>query len=499
MNRVKLISFFKKNQLVLIILIVGIFLRTYKAISWLPYGHDQDLAGWIIKDIVFNKHLRFIGQETTSKGIFIGPLFYYLQIPFFFLTNWRPTGAILLVTLISSFGIFSYYYCFKKIFSNNVGILASLIYAISNLIVFTDRETVPTMPVMIWSVWFLFSLWQLYKGKQKSYLLLGLLLGLIWHFNLASIILVPLILLTQIFSRTKINFKYVLLAIGIFGILMFPFFIFEVRHGYQQTRAIILSLSTPKDYIQGTGRGYAKLDRVMQLVERNITRLFWGRESFYPRSWNIYLLTFIFIYLFLKEKVVEYKFGLILIFWQVLYISFFTLNSVNVSEYYLNGMNVVWILLFSVMISSLLNYKKLKWFGRFIILLLLISNLWGFLEYKSSGTNYLERRALVKEIKDDAKTNNFSCVSVSYITSPGNELGYRYLFWLEGMHVNNPDSLSPVYTVVFPHSKVDRIDKSFGALGLIYPDYKKYQPKLVEKSCSGANSNITDPMFGFNN
>jgi len=151
------------------------------------------------------------------------------------------------------------------------------------------------------------------------------------------------------------------------------------------------------------------------------------------------------------------------------------------------------------MISSLLNCKKIKWFGKFLILLLLVSNLWGFLKYKSNGTNYLERRALVKEIKDDAKRNNYPCVSVSYITSPGNELGYRYLFWLEGMHVNNPDSLSPVYTVVFPHSKVDRIDKSFGALGLIYPDYQKYQLKSVEKSCSGANSNITDPMFGFNN
>ena len=203
--------------------------------------------------------------------------------------------------------------------------------------------------------------------------------------------------------------------------------------------------------------------------------------------------------MFFKTKVLDRRFGLILLFWQILYISFFSLNSLNVSEYYLNGMNVVWILLFSVFISYLFEKKKLKWFGKFVILLLIISNLWSFIEYKSNRTNYLERRALVKEIKNDAKRNNFPCVSVSYITAPGYELGYRYLFWLEGMHVNDPNSMSPVYTIVFPHSKVDRIDKSFGALGLIYPDYKKYQPKSVEKSCSGANSNITNPMFGFNN
>lgn len=499
MNRIKPINFLKKNQLILIILIVGIFLRTYKPILWLPYGHDQDLAGWIIKDIVFDKHIRLIGQETTSQGVFIGPLFYYLQIPFFFLTNWRPSGAVLLVTIISTFGIFSYFYCFREMFNKKVGLIASLIYAISNLIIFTDRETVPTMPVMIWSVWFLFSLWQVYKGKQKSYLLLGLLIGLIWHFNLASIILIPLILLAQIFSRTKINLKYVLLAIGIFGILMSPFFVFEVRHGYQQTKAIVSSLSTPKDYVPGTSRGLAKLDRVMQLVHKNTTRLFWGNKSFYPSSWNFYLLVFLFSFLLFKTKMLDRKFGLILLFWQILYIAFFSLNSLNVSEYYINGMNVVWILVFSVFTSYLIENKKLKRFGKFVILLLIVSNLWGFLEYKPNSTNYLERRALVKEIKNDAKRNNFPCVSVSYITAPGYELGYRYLFWLEGMHVNDPNSMSPVYTIVFPHSKVDRIDKSFGALGLIYPDYKKYQPKSVEKSCSGANSNITNPMFGFNN
>ena len=494
-----ILKFVKKNYLFLIILIAGMFFRIYKPLSWMPYGHDQDLAGWIIKDIVFDKHLRLIGQETTSKGIFIGPLFYYLQIPFFFLTKWQPSGTVLLVTLISAFGIFSHYYCFRKMFSERVGILASLIYAISYLIVFTDRETVPTMPVMIWSVWFLFFLWQLYKGRQKSYLFLGLFLGLVWHFNLASIILIPLILPAQIFSRTKINFKYVLLAVGIFGILMSPFFIFEVRHGYQQTKAIVSSLSTPKDYVPGTGRGFAKLDRVMQLVDKNITGLFWGNKSFYSSSWNSYLLVIAFIFIFFKTKLLDCRFGLILLFWQILYIAFFSLNSLNVSEYYLNGMNVVWILVFSIFTSYLFENKKSIRFGKLIILFLVISNLWGFWEYKPNRTNYLEKGALVKEIKNDAKRNNFPCISVSYITAPGYELGYRYLFWLEDIHVNDPNSMSPVYTIVFPHSKVDRIDKSFGALGLIYPDYKKYQPRLVEKSCSGANSNITNPMFGFNN
>ena len=67
------------------------------------------------------------------------------------------------------------------------------------------------------------------------------------------------------------------------------------------------------------------------------------------------------------------------------------------------------------------------------------------------------------------------------------------------MHVNLPSSGSPVYTIVFPLKEIFPVDKTFGAIGLIYPDYTRYTKENVEYSCSGENSNLTDPMFGFTN
>mgnify|MGYP001566093577 FL=1 len=83
------------------------------------------------------------------------------------------------------------------------------------------------------------------------------------------------------------------------------------------------------------------------------------------------------------------------------------------------------------------------------------------------------------------------------MTSPGRELGYRYLFWLENLHVNHPDSGSPVYTIVFPHTLAGRLDATFGGLALVLPDQNRYFPDQIKYSCSGANSNLTDPMLGF--
>ena len=112
-------------------------------------------------------------------------------------------------------------------------------------------------------------------------------------------------------------------------------------------------------------------------------------------------------------------------------------------------------------------------------------------------SGYLYRKAIVREIDKDATQKGFPCVSVSYITNPGLDLGYRYFFYLREMHVNRPVSGSPVYTIVYPLRRDIVEDKSYGHIGLIYPDYSRYTKDEVEESCAGENSNLTDPMFGF--
>ncbi len=129
-------------------------MRTFKSIPWLAYGHDQDLAGWIIKDIVINEHFRLIGQETSTQGVFIGGLFYYLLVPFYFFAGMDPFGGFYLVTIFGVFTIFSFYFVFSKVFGQKEGLLAAFFYSLSFYMVMNDREVVPTMPVLLWSVWY---------------------------------------------------------------------------------------------------------------------------------------------------------------------------------------------------------------------------------------------------------------------------------------------------------------------------------------------------------
>ena len=487
-------KFLKQNRILLLILLLGLFLRVYGAKAMFMYGHDQDLEGWFIKDIVVNGHLRLIGQETSTQGVFIGPIFYYLLIPFYLIFGMDPIGGVILTTLLGVFGVASFYFVFSKVFNKRTGLVAALIYAASYYTVFNDREVVPTMPVIIWTAWFFYALNLILKGKQKlGYVLSGVLAGLIWHLNVALVLVLPLIPVAFLFSKKKIDWRAVFWGVSFLFITSIPLILFELRHDFSQTRAIAYALnSNQKDIISGVD----KFRRVLLLASKNAAGLVWGSVLPISYSWAVYLMLGIFIFIYTKKLISKNQFALIAL-WLVSYVAFFSFYSKILSEYYLNGMMVIWIAILAVGVSYLLGKVQLMPWGFLVIFTFLSISFYRFFTAPINRSGYVERKTVVAEIKMDAEKRGYPCVAVSYITNPGYEFGYRYFYYLEEMHVNRPESGSPVYTIVFPLKPIFGVDRTFGAIGLIYPDYKRYTKEGIEESCNGANSNLTDPMFGY--
>ena len=491
----KIQNYLKQPHIILIlILVLGLFLRVYKAQELFLYSHDQDLSAWFIRDVLENKHLRLIGQETSTHGIFIGSFYYYLLIPFYLLFNMSPMGGVAMVIVLGLFTIWSFYFVFLRVFDRKTGIIAALIYAVSFYTVFNDREVVPTMPVLLWSVWFFYALNLIISNKQKfGYILLGVLIGLIWHLNFALVLFIFLIPLAQWLSRKKVVIKSILFGALSLFITSLPLILFEVRHNLLQTRALIVSLTTNQEDIWV---GVKKLERVLLLLSRNVAGLLWGPISELPIGAALILLIILFFAL-VYRKIISRKLAVLFTAWVSLYILFFSIYTKTVSEYYLNGMVVVWISILTISFSSIIRKKRYRLLGVILLSAFVFISLNRILFITVNKSGYVYRKAVISEIKKDAAERRFPCVAVSYITDPGYDLGYRYLFWLEDMHVNHPKSGSPVYTIVFPLKPIFSVDKTFGALGLIYPDYKRYTMEGVEESCSGENSNLTDPMFGY--
>lgn len=472
----------------------GIFLRLKSGAELFNYSHDQDLAGWIVKDVLVNHHYRLIGQLTSTPGVFIGPLFYYLLIPFYMAFKMDPIGGIYLVAGIGAFAIWSSYYVFSKIFNEKVGLISSLIYAVSPYTVFNDREVVPTMPLMLWSVWFFYSLHLVLKGDQKKgFLIAAILAALIWHINFGLIILIPLYPVALFLSKKKLNLKVFLTSIVVAVVLSLPLILFEVRHGFSQTKSVVFSATQSQgDILRGTD----KLLKIYDVVIKDVTDLLYGYPAGIPKSLAFWMVSAASFLIFLKGKVKRNVFYL-MVMWLGITAGFFAVYSKPVSEYYLNSLTVVWIAFISLTIGSMTDLKKIKYLGYLILAAFTALSFYRFFTYPSNRQGYIERRAVVAYIKEDAALHGYPCLAVSYITSPGYNLGYRWFFYLENISTRAVPTKAPVYSVVFPLSLVDRVDKTFGSLGVINPDYSRYNKKGIEKSCEGENYNLTDSMFGY--
>lgn len=485
-----------KKTILIIAILLGMVSRIYDFRERYNYNHDNDLSAWIVKDIVIDHHFRLIGQLTSSPGIFIGPLFYYSLIPFFLATGMDPIGTVAYSWIVGLVAIASLYFVFRRLYSPFAGNIASLVYAVSYAFSSSERMVVPTTPVMLWSIWFFYAINLWLAGNKKSLWMLAILFGLVWHIHLALALLFPIVLFGFFLNRKSLKLKDFALPVIILLILTAPLLAFEARHNFQQTRALVNIFNPYGVHPKTSATFVSKLYTTVRYAARNSTALFWAHDLPEPGVYVLpaILLIGLFALRFNKRHVVMYA------LWLFFYILFFSKNPITLSEYYLDGLNILSLAGFVFIIEWLWQKTGTYKIAVCLILAIFLARNFGtMLTSGSLGIGYVERKAVVAQIAADAAKHNYPCVAVSYITAPGYNFGYRYFFYLAGLHVNQPASNSPVYTIVYPKSLADRPDYSnaTGAIGLIYPDYGKYNSTDVATSCQGEDQNLTGNMFGF--
>ena len=477
-----------------LILLISIFFRTYQIIERLDFAHDGDLASWIVKDIVVNHHFRLIGQLTTADGIFIGPLYYYLIIPFYLLFNMDPTGAIIPVILMGVLTTFSYYFVFSKLYNQKVGLIAAFFQAVLISMITFDRRIVPSTPTNLWSIWLFYVVIMLVRGRQFVLTILGGLVGFIWNIHVA---LAPALL--AVIPAMVLNFKFPKLKyiLGFFLILIItsiPLIFFETRHHFSQTLSLINNFSRN----HGGGSGLDKFNLLTIKMGQATDSLFFSPQNFFLDEKRIFLILLLLsAFILPKFKLITWKELVVLFTWIFGVVAFFTLSSSPVSEYYFASVNVILIGFVSICLSYFFQKKWGKYLVLLLLLIILIKNFWYMTHENFYHFGYLERKEIVDYIQKDALKKGYPCVAISYMTTPGENVGFRYLFWLKNMHINEPKSGSPVYTIVIPEDIADLDGKLiFDHIGLI-PPKKTGSPEEIKQSCSGGNSNLTDPLFGY--
>lgn len=274
--------------LLMIIFLVHLFLRFYEMGTRNPFGWDQVDNAWAAKDMIVDKKWPLVGMAAKlNSGFNIGPAYYYLIVPFYWIFNLDPMASGIFAGVTSIFTFWTIYYFTQKLFSQKVALAAVFIHTVSYHVIHYNRIQWPVNFITPISLIIFYALYRVLIGKEKYLLLLAGALGFSFHIHFTSIFY-PLILLFSLplAPRTKKFFKYALISAPLFFIWLAPIFLVNVANGGSQSSNMAGYLQTYYHGLHGV--------RVLQLAKDAFIEF----ESilFFPK---IKILKFILLPLFL--------------------------------------------------------------------------------------------------------------------------------------------------------------------------------------------------------
>lgn len=492
-------KFLKSPKIILLfILLLGLFFRVYKLEIFYPWGHDQDLFSWIAKDMIVDHHFRLIGQETSITGVFIGPIFYYSVALSMWLFKMNPLGASFFTTIISLLTIFSIYWVFAGFFGKKIGLIGAFLYTVSPGIIMLDRWVVPTQTTNLWCIWYLYVLLSILKGRLPL-VILGLLVGLIWHVHVAFI---PLLILPPIAlwlskkqgNKIDISSQSIIISLLVLFILLLPFFAFEARHDFQQIKGLTRATYEEKGDVKGINR----LIKVFNISGRSLSGIFLlDTNAFFPVEFflSLPILFFVAVLYLYKIKALTKNQTIIFSLWIGTDLMVQFISKRSIPEYYFANLFVVFFLMLAIFLSHANLKKDLPIVHILLSIYLLVVSFW-FITRPDDQGGFLQKSKTIEYIKNHSISQGYPCIAINYIEGqPGLPNGFRYLSWFNNLKVVTAANDVPVYSIVTPYTISEKeIAARFGIFGVILPTQKSINPKV----CSESSRQLL-PLWGFTN
>lgn len=265
------------NWLLLVVLFVGASCRFYRLRDLTTFGGDQGVDYQIAAKMIATGRPTLLGP-VTHVGVYLGPLYYYLLVPFFLLFRFDPIAAPFMFALFGTATVGLVFILAKIIFRRDiVAFFTAILYAVSPVILESSRA--PSQPHLIpfFATLLLISIIRIIEKHDRwwDWMAIGISLGSAIQFHFLTFplyifftVIMMLLFITRKHERKKLS----LLLVSCFlflVVLIFPWFLFELRHQFFITHQIIA-------YLQSGDIGFspaAYLERVLDLIWFSFDRL----------------------------------------------------------------------------------------------------------------------------------------------------------------------------------------------------------------------------------
>lgn len=447
----------KWTVLILIILVVGAYLRLHTIAGYMTFLGDEGRDVLIVKRMIVDHKYTLLGPTASVGGFFLGPIYYYFMLPFLWLWRLDPTGPAVMVALFGVATIYLVYRFTKEVFDPWAGMIAASLYALSPLTIAYSRSSWNPNLVPFFSLFCMYALWRVVRrDSSKAMLLVGILFGIGLQLHYLFLFLIPVISLWLLLYSDRKKLGYIVFLGGLgFVIGYAPFLVFELRHGFPNTFSLFRFIAAGKDTGFDATRFLTTIDDVMlrtfgRLVFRLPQGEIWGNLP----SWQLWTWltgTRIAVYasvamLFIKHTRRNeagsrtqkgYGEALVLI-WYIVVVVLFGLYKRAIYDYYFGIIFAVPFICIGMFLSSFALQRYGKWVVISLWIFLVYLN-WRGMPFQYPPNNQLAQAKTIASAVLE-KTNN-KPFNFALITNANSDHAYRYFFEIWG---HPPVTIEPV-------------------------------------------------------
>ncbi len=331
-----------------------VFLHLYELEERIAFGWDQVQNSWVMKDMIIDHKFPLEGMVArANSGFYIGPAYYYLLAPFYYLFRLDPIANGYFAATVAIGTFTAVFLVIKKLFTTRIALLAIALYTFSSHIVFLDRVSWPVVFIPVISILIFYYLYQSIVGKTSNLLFLAAVVGFSFHFHFTAIfypIIVVLAIPLLIYKRDIV--KYALLSLPIFVAWFIPNILAGINNGFSAGNNIVQFANV---YFHGF-----HLVRFKQLLPDAFIQL---ESILYFKELRIvsFLLLPIFMYMYYRRFLSKRAYSLLYLscLWFIVPWIVFTTYSGEITDYYFSLTIPIAVMIIAYLSDMLLQNKFL--------------------------------------------------------------------------------------------------------------------------------------------